>query len=342
MRVVASADHVLHRPAAELSGSAFVPPWECPERWERVATALLATGHPIEAPDAAVDPALTARVHAPDYLDFLANAWPRWRDSGGIGDALPSVFAVRRTSERVPGHIDGQLGHYAFAMDVAITAGSWQAALSSAACADTARRRVSGGERAAFALCRPPGHHAARDLYGGYCFLNNAAIAAQGLLDDGATRVAVIDVDFHHGNGTQDIFYARDDVLFASLHGDPSLAFPYVLGHADETGSGAGEGFNLNLPLPHGCAAERWHATLDAACRRVQEAGAQALVVSLGVDAFHADPISFFALRTGDFTRCGARLAALGLPTVLVMEGGYALEAIGANVAATLAGFESG
>jgi len=342
VKAIASEDHALHRPAAELSGSAFIAPWECPARWEQVCSALLAAGHPISAPVGNVDPGLLGRVHAPDYLSFLESAWQRWHDSGATGDALPSVFAVRRTSDRKPRHIDGQLGHYAFATDVAITAGSWRAALSSAACADSARRLVSGGERAAFALCRPPGHHAGIDLYGGYCFLNNAAIAAQGLLDDGATRVAVLDIDFHHGNGTQDIFYARDDVPFASLHGDPALAFPYVLGYADETGQGAGEGFNLNLPLPEGCDATRWLQALDTALARLARLGCDALVVSLGVDAFQDDPISFFTLGTEDFARAGQRLARTELPTVLVMEGGYAIDALGANVVAVLHGFEHG
>lgn len=337
----ASPEHRLHFPRGELEGGVMVRPYECPERWEHVVAALSEAGHTSpQLPDPVADE-LLARVHTVDYLSFLASAWDHWIAGNYAGEALPTVFPARRMQQRVPEAIDGKLGYYAFALETAITAGTWQAARSSASCADSARRAVTSGARSSFALCRPPGHHAARDLYGGYCFLNNAAIAAEGLLQDGAKRVAILDVDFHHGNGTQDIFYARDDVYFASLHGTPEQAFPHFLGFADETGSGVGEGANLNLPLPEGCDWRHWSGALGEALNRIQAHGVEALVISLGVDTFHADPISFFTLASDDFTRMGSRLAQLNLPTVFIMEGGYAVAEVGTNVVNVLSGFEA-
>jgi acetoin utilization deacetylase AcuC-like enzyme len=190
-------------------------------------------------------------------------------------------------------------------------------------------------------LCRPPGHHAARDLFGGYCFLNNAAIATQFLRDSGAQRVAILDVDYHHGNGTQDIFYERDDVLFVSLHADPRTVFPYFLGYAEETGAGRGTGFTCNYPLPEGTEFSVWRDALAAGLRRIEQFRADAMVVSLGVDTFVEDPISSFRLHSGDFTTYGRLIAGAKLPTLFVLEGGYAVEEIGVNVVNVLSGFES-
>jgi acetoin utilization deacetylase AcuC-like enzyme len=201
---------------------------------------------------------------------------------------------------------------------------------------------VAGGEASAFALCRPPGHHAHAATMGGYCYINNAAVASQAFVDRGAGRVAVLDVDYHHGNGTQSIFYDRSDVLVVNIHGDPQQEYPYFLGHADETGSGAGEGFNFNLPLRWGTGFTQWQEALEAGCQRVARYAPDVLVVSLGVDTYKDDPISQFKLDSPDYLRIGARIAKLGLPTLFVMEGGYAVEAIGVNVANTLEGFVGG
>jgi acetoin utilization deacetylase AcuC-like enzyme len=176
---------------------------------------------------------------------------------------------------------------------------------------------------------------------GGYCFLNNAAVAAEALLLRGSRRVALLDVDYHHGNGTQSLFYGRSDVLFASLHADPRFEYPFYLGHADETGVGDGEGFNLNLPLPAGTRGAEWFAALETACSRFAETGADALVVSLGLDTYAGDPLTKFALEPEDFRRLGARLSRLGLPTVLVLEGGYAASELGTNATNVLDGFEN-
>ncbi|MBL8584665.1 MAG: histone deacetylase family protein, partial [Rhizobiaceae bacterium] len=243
---------------------------------------------------------------------------------------------------RRPRNIDGKVGYYALASETAITAGTWVAAQASCATAQSAQRLVASGERAAFALCRPPGHHAAIDMYGGYCFLNNAAVVAEMFRMDGAGRVAILDVDFHHGNGTQDIFYRRGDVFFASLHGHPEDAYPFFIGYGDETGEGAGEGATANYAMRPGTRYDQWSVALDDAIARIRRFGAEALVVSLGVDAYKADPISFFQLESEDFRDCGRRIATLQLPTVFVMEGGYAIEEVGVNTVNVLEGFQDG
>jgi acetoin utilization deacetylase AcuC-like enzyme len=222
---------------------------------------------------------------------------------------------------------------------VPVTAGTWVAAQAAADVALTGAQRLLEGAPAAFALCRPPGHHAATAAMGGYCYLNNAAIAAQYLVDYGRPKVAVLDVDYHHGNGTQVIFEDRADVVFASLHGDPRQEYPYFLGYEDEHGTGEGTGANRNFPMAWGTGFDEWSGALDEACRWIDGHGAEAVVVSLGVDTYEGDPISRFRLATGDFPAVGARIAALDRPTLFVFEGGYATEALGANVTGVLAGF---
>ncbi|MDQ1260399.1 MAG: hypothetical protein QG643_2224, partial [Pseudomonadota bacterium] len=275
------------------------------------------------------------------YLGFLQGAYARWQALGGSGEAFPAVWPIRTLrSDRVPQNFSGQLGLYSMDNGTPLAAGSWQAAKAGADAAASAAARVAAGARAAFCCTRPPGHHAGPDFMGGYCLLNNAAVAAQWLRDQGAARVAVLDVDYHHGNGTQSIFYDRADVLFASIHGDPRTEYPFYLGHADETGEGAGAGCNLNLPLAAGSSVQAWFAALEQACARIADFGADALVVSLGLDTFEGDPISRFALASADFLRLGQQLAQLGLPTVFVLEGGYAAAELGTNAVNVLEGFE--
>lgn len=341
MRIFYSETHRRHFPQAELSGGEFVTPFERPSRVEYVLARLADRGlTDIVAPDAP-DMAAIARLCDPGYLAFLETAWDEWVAEGFRGEIIAASFPARRMqTARPPRNIDGKVGYYSLASETAITNGTWAAALSSAASAQSATRAVIDGARAAFALCRPPGHHATADMYGGYCFINNAGLAAEQLRASGAARVAILDIDFHHGNGTQDIFYDRDDVFFASLHGAPEDAFPYFLGYADETGTGAGQGTTANFPMPPGTPYATWAAALDQALDRIRTFGAEALVVSLGVDAYKDDPISFFKLESDDFTDAGRRIAGLGLPTVFCMEGGYAIEAVGINTVNVLEGFE--
>ena len=340
MITVFSEAHLLRNARTELYRGQLVPPHECPERAQFVLERVRSVGlGDVVAPRGlGLDPVL--RVHDHEFVAFLATAWAEWVAAGNGGEAIPDCWPARRMVQRVPANISGKLGYYAMAGETSISAGSWEAARAAADVAVTGALLLSGGARSAFALCRPPGHHAAKDLYGGYCFLNNAAIAAQYLRDHGAGRVAVLDVDFHHGNGTQDIFYDRSDVLYVSLHGDPAEAFPHFSGYADEVGIGPGAGFNLNFPLSPGTDFAAWRAALDRALVRVREFGADALVVSLGVDTFGGDPISSFRLETPDFTTFGRMIGAGALPTLFVFEGGYAVAEVGINTVNVLTGFE--
>jgi acetoin utilization deacetylase AcuC-like enzyme len=336
---VYSDRHFLRSPRTELHGGELVAPHESAQRAEFVLERVRATGlgDVIAPAQFGLGPVL--RVHDAQFVEFLSSAWSEWVAAGNRGEAIPDCWPARRMTQRRPVSIAGKLGYYAMAAETSISGGSWEAACASADVALTAAARLADGEYAAFALCRPPGHHAARDLYGGYCFLNNAAIAAQYLRDRGRQRVAILDVDFHHGNGTQDIFYDRADVLYCSIHGDPEAAFPYFAGYADEIGSGAGAGFNLNLPLPPGTRFDAWRRALDAALERIVSFAPDALVISLGVDTFEHDPISFFKLKAADFTTYGRLIGALGLPTLFLLEGGYAVADIGVNAVNVLEGF---
>jgi acetoin utilization deacetylase AcuC-like enzyme len=341
MRIVHTDKHLLRNAKTELSGGRLVPPFEKPERVAHILARIAETG--IGAPEAprafGLGPAL--RVHDERFVAFLATVWDRWVAQGHEGEVIPTCWPSRRMPwAGVPDAIDGAVGWYALAGETAISAGTWEAAQAAADVAVTGADIVAGGARAAFALCRPPGHHAAQDMYGGYCFLNNAAIAAQRLLDGGARKVAILDVDYHHGNGTQAIFWDRSDVLFLSLHADPVVEFPFFLGHASETGAGAGDGFTVNYPMPFGTVYDVWAQALEDALGRIRAYAPDAVIVSLGVDTFKLDPISRFRLESDDFTDYGRRIAGLGLPTLFVMEGGYAVAEIGINTVNVLTGFE--
>ncbi len=341
MKTVRSSKHRLHYPTGEIHGGQLVCPFDCPERWDNIIDRLTAQGYTEFVNPDELDIELVKQVHAPDLVEFLANAWDEWQELGMNGEAIPTSFPARRMRDRqIPKHIEGKLAYYCLSIETAITSGSWIAAKSAAACAVTAQNIVAD-DGVAFSLCRPPGHHAASDMYGAYCFLNNAAIAVQAFRNENASRVALLDIDFHHGNGSQDIFYQRDDVLYLSLHGHPHHTFPYFLGYADETGSGLGEGFNCNYPMPPGTDFETWYSALQHACNRIREYSPDALVVSHGVDTYKDDPMSFFVINSEDYIRCGELVGKLNLPTLFVMEGGYAIAEIGINTVNVLDGFIS-
>jgi acetoin utilization deacetylase AcuC-like enzyme len=337
-----TAQHRLHQGRMEMFRGKLVPCFEVPARADHVHAELLRRGlGPVLVPQA-FDDALIERIHSSRYLQFLAGAWGEWvalDPAHAELDALPSVWPARTLrSDVLPDNFAARLGLFAMDAGTPLMAGTWAAARAGADCALSAAQAVAQGEPMAFALTRPPGHHAGSDFFGGYCFLNNAALAAQYLRDNGVARVAVLDVDYHHGNGTQAIFYERPDVFYASIHGDPRTEYPFYLGHADETGTGGGRGTNLNLPLPRGSDAATWFAALDVALAATRRFAAQALVVSLGVDTFVGDPISGFRLQSDDYLRMGERLARVGLPTVWVFEGGYAVAEVGVNAANVLQG----
>lgn len=335
--------HVQHQGKLEMFRGELVPCFEVPARADHVLAELQGRKLGTVQPPHAFDDEALARIHSQRYLDFLATAWDDWvaLDPANAGrDALPSVWPVRTfRSDIVPDNFAARMGLFSYDAGSPLTSGTWVAARAGAHCALSAAQQLVQGGRASFALSRPPGHHAGMDFFGGYCFLNNAALAAQHLRDRGVARVAVLDIDYHHGNGTQSIFYDRPDVFFASIHGDPRTEYPFYLGHADETGVGAGLGANLNIPLPRGTGFDRWSAALEHALTAIQRFGAEALVVSLGMDTFAGDPISGFTLQSADYLRVGERLFAAGLPTALVFEGGYAVAEVGVNATNVLEAF---
>ncbi|MBD2842170.1 histone deacetylase family protein [Erythrobacter rubeus] len=324
----------LHNPARELHNGDWTDYYESADRARKIAGTVGAATAPADFGEGPI-----AAVHAPEYLHFLKTAMTRWREAGRSGDAIGYVWPIVRRRALEFGRIDAELGQYSMDASTPISDSTWEAAYWNAQCAVAAAHTVLSGEKSAFALCRPPGHHAGRDYLGGYCYLNNVAIAAQHALDQGRSRVAILDVDYHHGNGTQDIFWRRGNVLFASLHADPRTDFPFYWGHADERGEGDGAGATLNYPLPRGTTIEPYRSALSQALKKIEASAPELLLVSFGADTFALDPISHFELQREDYAVIGRDIAALGLPSVIVMEGGYDLDALGDNTTEFLGAF---
>ena len=343
VRAFSSPKHRLHDPDQELESSAFQAPFENPQRAELIRAALVANGcfevvEPAEWGTAPIE-----AVHDPGLVRFLDSAWAEYqREVGPTHDVVPDVFAMPGLRAGMdagagePSRASARLGWWCYETTTPITEGTYQAARSAVDVALSAAAAVLDGEPIAYGLCRPPGHHAATTLYGGYCFFNNAAIAANHIGSSTGSRVAVLDVDYHHGNGTQQIFYERDDVAFVSLHGDPRRAYPYHTGYIDESGAGRGRGSTTNLPLAARTDDDAYLAALDQALDAVDAFDPAVVVVSLGLDTFGGDPICDLALTTDGFRRCGAAVAARRRPLVVLQEGGYAGEALGANAVAWL------
>ena len=310
---------------------------EKPERGEVLLRALTAAEHEILRPDG-YGMAPIAAVHDAGYLDFLMHGYRQWRTlPGASAEVIPNVHPGRNMA-RLPKHPVARAGWYQADTACPIGEGTWDAATAAADCALAATATVMGGAAVAYALCRPPGHHAYADQAGGFCFLNNVAIAAE-MAAASKRRVAILDVDVHHGNGTQGIFWRRADVLFVSLHADPAAFYPFYAGYADETGEGPGAGRTFNIPLPQGTDDDAYLAALGRALERIRGFGPALLLVSLGLDAAEDDPLGVLKITTAGFRRIAAAIAGLELPTVLVQEGGYLSPALGANAAAFLAGF---
>jgi acetoin utilization deacetylase AcuC-like enzyme len=323
----------LHSPSGEFFNGAIHP---AAEHGGRVDSILGAIG-PTETPsDLGLEPIL--RTHSADYVEFLQTAHDQWLDAGREGDAFPYTFPVVGRRPLRLSRIDALIGQHSFDTSTPIGHGTWEASYWAAQTALAATIAVLNGERSGFAFCRPPGHHCGRDYLGGYSYLNNAAIAAEHAIASGRNRVAILDVDYHHGNGTQDIFYDRREVLYASIHANPSTDYPFFWGHSDEAGAGDGEGANLNLPLPRGTDWNGYEPALQQALGWIEKRKPELLIISYGADTYESDPISHFMLKTGDYALMARRIASLGLPTVIVMEGGYSVEALGANVQAFLDG----
>jgi len=318
-----------HAPAAEFFNGKLQPAAEHQGRVDAILAAIGTTEQPAAA---GMEPLL--RVHGAAYLDLLRDAHSEWIAAGREGDAFPYTFPTVGRRPLDLSRIDARLGQHSFDTSTPLGPGTWDACYWSVQTALSAFNAVLAGERAAFAFTRPPGHHAGRDYFGGYSYLNHAAICAEAALDAGRRRIAIFDVDYHHGNGTQDIFARRDDVFFGSIHADPSTDYPFFWGHADESG-----GNILDLPLPRGTEWSGYAPALTQAIDWLEKSAPDLLIVSYGADTHEADPISHFKLKTSDYAPMARRIASMGLPTLIVMEGGYAIEPLGANVAEFLSGF---
>ncbi|MDE2183322.1 MAG: histone deacetylase family protein [Alphaproteobacteria bacterium] len=341
MKTFYSPAHLEHDPQAQFEGGQLLPAVEIPARAERVKAEIEARKLGPILPPGAFDDTPILRVHDAGLVEFLSVAHAEWLKRHGINapPAIPSAWPANGLRDGRQGDIEARLGSYAFSADTPIMKGTWQAARQAVNVALSAAMTVKSGERSAFALTRPPGHHASNNVFGGFCYLNNIAIAAQWFADAGL-RPAILDVDYHHGNGTQTIFYRRPDVFFCSIHADPAFAYPHFLGFADETGDGDGAGCNLNLPLPSGTDWSRYDDALSRARLAIDAFGPDVLLVSMGLDTYIADPIAMFQINAADYLRLGARIAQIGKPTLFVFEGGYAVEALGQIAVNLLEGFE--
>ena len=348
MRVVYSPAHLEHDATTQTSMGVQIPASEIPARAEQIRGTLERDGgFEFLAPTEHGEAPITA-VHDPGLLAFMRDAWQDTVRAGITNgflapETIASAFVYEGMSDalrREPPHIAGRSGYRALDTSSPIVAGTYAAARGAVDVALTAVDLVLGGETAAYGLCRPPGHHAARSMYGGYCYFNNAAIAAEAITRQTGEPVSILDVDYHHGNGTEQIFWRRGDVLYVSLHAHPDREYPYFLGWPDETGEGPGEGANLNLPLPAGTSDEAYLEALERGLGRIASHPGSVLVVSLGFDTYRLDPLGDFALTTEVYHEVGRRAAALGKRLVILQEGGYYVPALGDNALAWLRGAE--
>ena len=339
MKIFYSETHRKHAPPFEVfDGGLRTPYLENPDRMDRILNSLKDTdwAEILEPTDFGLEPIY--EVHDKEYLDFLASCWIEWLDSNPKDPSvlLPATFALRRHPQR-PTSLLGRAGYYLMDLSACIVDGTYEAALGSANCALSAAQSIVNGQSYAFALCRPPGHHAGKDYGGGYCFINNAAVAAHWLSSKG--KVALLDIDYHCGNGTQDIFYDRDDVFAISIHADPNFEYPHFAGFANETGSGKGSGFHRNFPLEKGIDDARYLVILEEALSLIQQFDPKYLVLSAGMDIYADDPLGTIKVTTNGIGKISKRIAALNLPTVIIMEGGYANDALGKNILSLLGEF---
>jgi acetoin utilization deacetylase AcuC-like enzyme len=338
MYIIYTDQHKRHAPQDVCFGGHPFVTEEVPARVENILHAAQAAqlGTVIAPTDHGVEPILA--VHDAGYVDFLRTVYAQHAAHFQSSDPVFTWTFATRHEGRKPKSFLGLMGYYAFGWGTPILEGTWEAAYWSAQCALSAADLVCDGERAAYALCRPPGHHAAADLYGGFCYLNNAAIAARRLEDRGE-RVAILDVDYHHGNGTQAIFYADPKVLFCSLHAHPDEDYPYYWGEASERGAGPGEGYNHNWPLPQEADDATYLGALDEALAAIREFAPRYLVTSIGFDIMAGDPVGGFCVSADGLREIGRRIAGLNLPSLIVQEGGYVLEKLGENALTFLRAF---
>ena len=338
MKAVFDERQWAHEPKHFMANGKVLPNPEQPERIRVLQAGARAAGCEFSVPeDAGMGP--IAAIHSPEYLTFLENIYGRWQRVQGAGEeVIPNIHPANRT-DSYPVSATGQAGYHQADTACPIAKGTWEAAYWSAQSAITGAGMITDGAGSAYVLTRPPGHHAFGDMAGGFCFLNNSAIAAECLKTAGF-RPAILDIDVHHGNGTQGIFYERSDVLTVSLHADPVRFYPFFWGHAHERGRGAGLGYNYNLPIERGIGDDDYLIHLENALGRIKSFGADVMVVALGLDTFEDDPFHAFQITTPGFSRIGAAIAAVGLPTLLVQEGGYLCDGLGDNLTSVLNGFQ--
>lgn len=344
MKVVYTPAHLLHNPEREWEGAIVIKAWEHVGRGEAIRETLQADERFefLEPTEWGVAP--IEAVHNPGLVRFIEEGWAEYaKYFPEMRELVPFIFGRQVLRDKMgegpePKHPFGRAGYWCFETATPMVEGTYVAARGAVDTALTTTKLVLDGETAAYGLCRPPGHHATADVYGGYCFFNNAAVAAHHVASTTGAKVTILDVDYHHGNGTQQIFYDRDDVQYVSLHGDPVRAYPYSVGHADETGTGRGLGYNINYPMKYRADDDAFCAALEDACEKISAFGPSLLIVSLGLDTYITDPISDLAVTTEGMGRCGAIVRQLGLPTVVLQEGGYDVGALGANVHSWLLG----
>jgi acetoin utilization deacetylase AcuC-like enzyme len=329
-----------HAPTEFVVAGRLQPIPETPARIDMLLQGVARLGSNIVAPPA-VGHDLPALVHDQRYIDFLSSLHARWqRVPDASTTPMANVFALGRPilpEAGYPESVVGQVGYHFGDGSCPVTAETFAAAMASVATSAHSARLVLGGERLVYALCRPPGHHAACDVAAGFCFFNNAAIAAE-MLARAGRRAAILDIDVHHGNGTEAIFYDRSDVLTVSIHAHPKRFYPFFWGYAEERGRGAGEGFNLNLPLERGTVLKPYLAALDVALNKVSKFAPDVLVLAAGLDIAEDDPFKGFAIATPEFELIGRAIAALGIPMLIVQEGGYPSPSLGANLVSLLKG----
>ncbi|HIE27714.1 TPA: histone deacetylase family protein [Candidatus Poribacteria bacterium] len=337
MKFIYTESHKCHAPQYEFNRDRMTTYSESPARAEIILWALQKSDFTEITTPRQYPLAFIRAVHDSDYIYYLENIYSVWITEGEPeAGVIPHTFALRTMSKR-PEKLVNQTGYYCFDAQTPIVQGTYEGALFSAYCALTGADMLLEGESAVYALCRPPGHHAGRGIYGGYCYLNNAAIAAKHLSQE--ARVSILDIDYHHGNGTQEIFYDSSRVLFVSIHANPNRAYPFFSGFADEHGVGAGRGFNYNFPLEEHVDERQYIKVLEHAMDIIQQFDPGFLVVSFGVDTFRDDPLGDFDLSLESFSHIGKRIAQMRRPTLLVQEGGYNLQALGEGVVNMLWGF---
>ncbi|MDQ8033094.1 acetylpolyamine amidohydrolase [Bordetella genomosp. 1] len=329
-------DQKLHHPQTYFSRGMMRTPQEVPSRLDALVDAARALKFDVQQPVDAGAGAISA-VHSLDYLQFLQSAHERWKalpDDWG-NEVVSNVFVRERNALR---GVLAQAARYLADGSCPVGPRTWHSAYWSAQSAIAGAQAVLDGDQSAYAICRPPGHHARRDAAGGFCYLNNAAIAGQ-MLRQKYGRVAILDTDMHHGQGIQEIFYDRSDVLYVSIHGDPENFYPVVAGFEDERGEGEGYGYNVNLPMPHRSPESVFFDKLTQAQRVIELFQPDALVLSLGFDVFEKDPQALVAVSSDGFERLGRAVGAFKLPTLIVQEGGYYIEGLENNAERFFGGF---